>query len=93
MHEFKVWAPNASRVMLHLPGLDRREPMRPVADPALGQEPTPETAGWWHATVSDAGPGTDYAFALDGGEPRPDPRSAWQPEGVHKHSRGFDAAL
>ena len=25
----------------------------------------------------------DYAFRVDGGEPRPDPRSAWQPHGVH----------
>jgi maltooligosyltrehalose trehalohydrolase len=93
VHEFTVWAPTANRVMLHLPSLDRREPMHPVADPALGQEPTPETAGWWRVTVDDAGHGTDYAFTLDGGDLRPDPRSAWQPEGVHKYSRVFDAAL
>lgn len=91
MHEFTVWAPTASRVMLHLPGSDRREPMRRAADPALGQEPTPQTDGWWRLTVPEAGHGTDYAFALDGGQPRPDPRSAWQPEGVHRHSRVFDA--
>ncbi|MBT0769160.1 malto-oligosyltrehalose trehalohydrolase [Kineosporia sp. J2-2] len=96
MHEFTVWAPAASRVMLHLPAADpdgyRREPMRRVADPALGQEATPDTDGWWHLAVPEAGHGTDYAFALDGGDPRPDPRSAWQPEGVHRHSRVFDAS-
>ncbi|GAA3639147.1 malto-oligosyltrehalose trehalohydrolase [Kineosporia mesophila] len=92
MHEFTLWAPGASRVMLHLPGLDRREPLRPVADPALGQEATPETAGLWHVSVAEAEHGTDYAFALDGGDPRPDPRSAWQPDGVHQASRVFDAA-
>ncbi|MCE0537368.1 malto-oligosyltrehalose trehalohydrolase [Kineosporia rhizophila] len=90
MHEFTVWAPSASRVMLHLPALDRREPMRRVADPALGQELTPETEGLWKLAVAEADHGTDYAFAIDGGEPRPDPRSAWQPEGVHRPSRVFD---
>jgi maltooligosyltrehalose trehalohydrolase len=46
--------------------------------------------GWWTAAVADAGPGTDYAYAVDGGVPRPDPRSAWQPQGVHGPSRVFD---
>ncbi len=78
MTDFRVWAPNAGRVMLHLPGLDRREPM------------SQEEAGWWSGTVSDAGSGTDYAFALDGGQPLPDPRSPWQPDGVHGPSRVFD---
>ncbi len=33
----------------------------------------------------------DYAFVLDGAEPAlPDPRSAWQPHGVHGPSRTFD---
>ncbi len=34
--------------------------------------------------------GTDYAFSLDGGPPRPDPRSRWQPDGVHGASRTYD---
>ena len=35
----------------------------------------------------------DYAFVLDGQEPAlPDPRSAWQPHGVHGPSRTFDPA-
>jgi maltooligosyltrehalose trehalohydrolase len=32
-------------------------------------------------------PFTDYFVSVDGGEPRPDPRSPWQPEGVHGPSR------
>jgi maltooligosyltrehalose trehalohydrolase len=80
MHEFRVWAPSAERVLLHLPGLSRREPM--------GKQ----DGGWWSVTVDEAGDGTDYAFAVDGGEPRPDPRSAWQPDGVDGPSRVFDAA-
>ena len=38
-------------------------------------------------------PAIDYAFHLDGAEPAlPDPRSAWQPHGVHGPSRTFDPA-
>jgi maltooligosyltrehalose trehalohydrolase len=65
--------------MLHLPGLDRRK----VAMADGG-------GGWWRVSVEDAGHGTDYAFAIDGGEPVPDPRSPWQPAGVHGPSRVFD---
>ena len=43
--------------------------------------------GWWSADVPAAGPGSEYAFRLDGGEPLPDPRSPWQPSGVHGPSR------
>ena len=42
--------------------------------------------GWW-TVVAD---GSDYGFSLDGGPPRPDPRSAFQPEGVHGLSRLVD---
>src|SRR3954469_20348391 len=48
--------------------------------------------GVWALDVEDAGHGTDYAFSLDGGAPLPDPRSAWQPDGVHRPSRVFDPA-
>ncbi len=37
-----------------------------------------------------AGAGTDYAFVLDGGEPLPDPRSPWQPYGIHGPCRLVD---
>ncbi|MEV0890265.1 malto-oligosyltrehalose trehalohydrolase [Promicromonospora sp. NPDC050262] len=74
----RVWAPFASRVDLVLPATDATEPM--AAD----------VGGWWAASRS-LPPGTDYAFSLDGGPPRPDPRSPWQPAGVHGPSRTFDA--
>ena len=49
-------------------------------------------AGWWRAPVEGAvGAGSDYAFLLDGEDiPLPDPRSRWQPDGVHAASRGYD---
>jgi maltooligosyltrehalose trehalohydrolase len=49
--------------------------------------------GWWKATVEDAHPGMGYAYFLDGEElALPDPRSLWQPHGVHGASRIFDQA-
>jgi maltooligosyltrehalose trehalohydrolase len=43
--------------------------------------------GWWEL---EAGSGPDYGFCLDGGDPLPDPRSRWQPNGVHGLSRPLD---
>ena len=45
--------------------------------------------GWWHAD-RDVAEGTDYTFSVDGGPPRPDPRSPWQPEGPDGPSRTVD---
>ncbi len=41
---------------------------------------------WWVAV----GTGSDYGYSVDGGPVRPDPRSAWQPDGVHGLSRVLD---
>jgi maltooligosyltrehalose trehalohydrolase len=43
--------------------------------------------GWWSAEAD----GEDYAFSVDGSDPMPDPRSPWQPDGVHGFSRVFDS--
>ncbi len=48
-----------------------------------------DEGGWWSTDVPLA---SDYAFALDGGAPRPDPRGAWLPQGVHGPSRAYDHA-
>src|ERR1700722_5632963 len=76
MHEFTVWAPRPQRVEVVL--TDRRLAMRRTAD------------GWWSAFDATATAGTDYAFSLDGGPPRADPRSAWQPAGLTGPSRLVD---
>lgn len=76
MHLFSVWAPEAERVDLDLGG--QLLPM------------DRDVAGWWRRQVPEAGHGTDYAFRVDGAEPLPDPRSPWQPDGVHAASRVFD---
>ena len=46
--------------------------------------------GWWRLSY-DAPPGSDYAYVLpDAPAPLPDPRSPWQPSGVHGPSRVYD---
>ncbi|WP_430501645.1 malto-oligosyltrehalose trehalohydrolase [Micromonospora trifolii] len=78
MTEFSVWAPDATRVRLRLAG-DADHEMRAAAD------------GWWRVEVPDAG--LDYSFLLNDDEtPLPDPRSPWQPAGVHGPSRRYDHA-
>ncbi len=47
----------------------------------------PEDHGNWAIELPA---GTDYLLAIDDQEPRPDPRSAQQPYGVHGASRVFD---
>lgn len=76
MQTFRVWAPRPTRVEVQVAG--RRHPMQSHAD------------GWWTATVEAAGPGSDYGFLLEGKGPFPDPRSPWQPDGVHGLSRVVD---
>jgi maltooligosyltrehalose trehalohydrolase len=70
-----VWAPNATSVEVEVGG--RRSPLS-------------EAGGGWWRTSSEIPAGTDYAFRLNGGPPRPDPRSAYQPHGVHGPSRRVD---
>lgn len=54
-------------------------------------EMTASDGGWWWVDVPEAGPGTDYGFCLDDDDTAlPDPRSAWQPQGVEGLSRLVD---
>jgi maltooligosyltrehalose trehalohydrolase len=74
MHHFAVWAPRVKSCSVQIN----------QASHAM----TPEAHGWWHTDVADAAHGSDYAFLLDDDmQPYPDPRSAWQPYGVHGVSR------
>jgi maltooligosyltrehalose trehalohydrolase len=84
MTQFRVWAPDAERVDL-VAGDDRR-PMRPDGDHG-----GPGDDGWWALDAPNLGAGINYAFSLDGGPARPDPRSRWQPHGVHGPSRVPDS--
>jgi maltooligosyltrehalose trehalohydrolase len=78
MHTFEVWAPLASRLALRVN--DSSVPMQ-----------GPDDQGWWRLRVEHAGPGTDYGFQVnDESAVIPDPRSLWQPHGVHGPSRVYD---
>src|SRR5699024_2976477 len=70
-------APEAQRVEISLP---------------TGRVPMAAQEGGWWATPEPVAPGTDYLLHVDGGPGLPDPRSPWQPEGVHGPSRTFDAS-
>ena len=78
MHPFRVWAPFARRVSVDSGG---------AAHAMRG----PDDRGWWNCEDNDAGPGTDYGYRIDD-DPKchPDPRSQWQPNGVHGLSRIYD---
>lgn len=71
-----MWGPDLDRVRAR------------VADDE--HELTRDAGGWWAADLH-VDHGTDYAFLLDDDEtPLPDPRSRWQPHGVHAASRAVD---
>ncbi len=81
MHRFELWAPRVKKLEVCIGGSD---------EPMVG----PDDEGWWTLDVADAGPGTDYGFLVDDDtKPYPDPRSRWQPHGVHGLSRVFDQGL
>ncbi len=76
---FRVWAPRASQVELHITEPDERFiPMN--------QAPR----GYYHALVDNVPPGTRYRYRLDGEKERADPASRSQPDGVHQASQVLD---
>jgi maltooligosyltrehalose trehalohydrolase len=77
MHVFEVWAPRARTLEVK------------IGDEKFGL--VKKERGWWSAEVAKAGFGSDYGFVIDGQEPPiPDPRTQWQPNGVHGESRVVD---
>ena len=77
MISFRVWAPKAKNLEVKI------QSERFVM--------TAGENGWWIVEAPLAGTGIDYAFVVDG-EPLPDPRSPWQPSGIHGPSRTVDHA-
>ncbi len=87
MSDFAVWAPSAEMVNLLL---NIKADLRETCEEAFRLRMNKAERGWWRLSVPLVTPGTDYAFSIDGGDPLPDPRSAWQPYGVHGPSRVVD---
>jgi maltooligosyltrehalose trehalohydrolase len=80
---FRVWAANARRVEVVLYAGER---------PVAAHELAPEGDGYFAGFVAGVGPGARYMYRLDGGPPRPDPASRYQPAGVHGPSEVVDPA-
>lgn len=72
---FRVWAPHADRVDLVVD--DDDETLTRADD------------GWWES-AREREAGMRYGFSLDGGPVLPDPRSEFQPDGVHGRSQVVD---
>jgi maltooligosyltrehalose trehalohydrolase len=70
---FSVWCPHARTVDVIV-----------ERGPAAGRHAMENgDGGVFEIVVAGAAAGTRYAYSLDGGQPRPDPVSRWQPDGVH----------
>jgi maltooligosyltrehalose trehalohydrolase len=75
--KFSVWAPSAK--LVELVTSERRIALRAAAD------------GEWHGDVDAFPLAHGYRYSIDGGDPTPDPRSRWQPDGVHGASYAVGA--
>ncbi len=77
---FRVWAPTAQSVEVHLlPPAERFVPM-------AGRR-----RGYYEVVLDGVEPGTLYRYRLDGTLERPDPASRCQPEDVHGPSQVVDS--
>jgi maltooligosyltrehalose trehalohydrolase len=75
---FVVWAPGRRSVEVEASGGAGGEasaPRRVSLEPAA--------SGYWTGTAPNLRAGDAYRYLLDGGTPRPDPASHFQPHGVH----------
>ena len=86
---FRVWAPRAKEVNLEI--------VLPAGSESTDQAPSiathpmqPASDGTFYTEVDGAGAGTLYQFSVDRNPGRPDPRSLFQPHGVHGPSQVVD---
>jgi maltooligosyltrehalose trehalohydrolase len=77
MSGLRVWAPRPEQVEVEIGGTRR------------SLQPEEGRPGWFRSEDEAPPPGTRYHFVLDG-DPLPDPRSAFQPDGVHGPSEVVD---
>ena len=76
---FRVWAPFAKKMQLKIQG----------SEPAQ-HEMEPDDKGYWQKVLPQVKAGTQYKFAINGEDDKPDPASKAQPEGVHGASAVVD---
>jgi len=76
MPELSVWAPKPKSINIAFQG----------GQTSMHRDPS----GCWSGAIPESA--RDYSFILDDAPPIPDPRSPWQPFGVHGPSRVLDHA-
>jgi maltooligosyltrehalose trehalohydrolase len=76
---FRVFAPHAAKVEVEAGGGGPKPLFR-------GER------GYWEAGLDGVRPGERYLYRIDDKQPRPDPASASQPDGVHGPSQVWDHA-
>ncbi len=81
---WRVWAPGTRQVELLLTQDANSSPVRHLM--------VPEADGYFSLTLDNIPNGQRYLYSLDGADPRPDPASRWQPDGVHAPSAVWSAA-
>ena len=77
---FRVWATAADDLRLHV-----RQGTRTTV-----HGPRRTDGGIWEMSLPGVKAGARYAYTINGGDPRPDPFSRFQPEGVHGWSEVID---
>jgi maltooligosyltrehalose trehalohydrolase len=77
--KFSVWAPFAKTVDLRVG--EKNHPMHRIPH------------GTWEIEMPLPPGEIRYRYSIDGGPPLPDPRSPWQPEGVHGDSHWMDPSF
>lgn len=97
---FMVWAPTAKSV--ELVSAETRTALRADADgywraevddsnlPDSANAPDAHGVRDAHGARNGHGVPSGYRYSIDGGDPLPDPRSRWQPTGVHGSSHAVD---
>jgi maltooligosyltrehalose trehalohydrolase len=83
----RVWAPSAKSV--DLVAGERRIALRPAAGRNVRTNAgaaDPAGEGVWQTEVDESLLQLGYKYSIDGDAPIPDPRSRWQPDGVHGNS-------
>lgn len=76
---FRVWAPLASSLAVKI-----------VRDTSRTVQMERGAGSIYEARVPQVGAGADYFYVINEEHERPDPRSRWQPDGVHGPSRAVD---
>jgi maltooligosyltrehalose trehalohydrolase len=80
---FRVWAANAGHVEAVVYDGEQETGVFALA---------PQADGYFAGHVAGIRPGARYMYRLDSGDPRPDPASRYQPDGVHAPSQVVDPA-